>query len=139
MFIAMVGLEGNRGIVLAAIDFLCLLLGMIGTQAGYVPLADHMKPSMAYLTIAVGVLLITAFLSIFVSRRLEIRVTALEAAIGALFGMLSALVLTYGLFHWLEIRYGAAAPIIRDSIVGWVVLDFAGIEALADFLHTLMG
>ncbi len=139
MFIAMVGLEGNRGIVLALVDFLCLLLGLIATQAGYVPLADHMKPSMAYLTIAAGVLLITVLLSIFLSRTLEIQVTALEAAIGAIFGILSAVVLTYGLFHWLEIRYGAASPIIRDSIVGWVLLDFAGLEALADFFRTLTG
>lgn len=137
--VGLIALEGNRGIILALIDFACVLIGVIAINLAYVPLADHMRPSNAYLTLLISVVAITALLSIVVSRRLKVHVTAFEAAVGAILGLGSAVVLSYAFFEWLGIRYGTGAPIVRNSIVCWLVFDYSGFREFGEFIRALRG
>ena len=89
-------------------------------------------PSWSFLLL-VGVMLgLTALLGSFVSRRLKVQVTPLEATIGALIGLVSAAVLSFILFDWLAVRYGPGAAILKDSVMAWQLHDFAGYHALVD-------
>ncbi|MGD9495030.1 MAG: hypothetical protein AB7Y46_01845, partial [Armatimonadota bacterium] len=97
------------------------------------------RSSTSFLIIVAVMLALTAILSIFVSRRLKVHVTALEATIGAVLGLLSAGVFCYILFEWLSIYYGSNAAILKDSVLAWQLHEFAGIHALMDFVRTLQG
>ncbi len=139
IFIGMVALEGNRGIIPALVDFVCVLVGLIGVRTALLPLSQHLQPSNAYLLLVGLLVVITALISIYVSRRLRIHVTAWESAVGVLFGLCTAALLSFTFFEWLAIRYGSSAHIIRDSILSWVLLEWTGFEEFTKFLHTLMG
>lgn len=140
MFAGLMALEGNRGIIPALADLLCVVGIAFAGRYGYIPLTDYIEqPSQSYLTIVVGLLALTAILSIFISRRLKVNVTALEATIGAVLGMLTASVITYMLFEWLTLRYGAGAVIVTNSLMAWQLHDLAGYHALANFFRTLAG
>jgi len=140
IFVGMVALEGYRGIIPALVDFLCLLGVAFAVRSLYVPLSPHVgQPSTAFLLLACVFLGLTAVLSIFVSRRLEVHITALEATVGAVLGLFSAAVLSFTMFEWLGIRYGANASILKDSVLAWQLHEFAGLHAFMDFLRTLQG
>jgi len=140
MFAGLMALEGSRGIIPALVDLVCVFGIAFAGAYGYAPLTAYIEqPSQAYLAIVGGLLLLTAILSIYISRRLKVQVTALEATIGAVLGMLAAALITYMLFEWLTIRYGAAAAIVSNSLMAWQLHDFAGYHALANFFRTLAG
>ncbi len=140
IFVGMVALEGYRGIIPALVDFLCLLGVAFAVRSLYVPLSPQVgQPSTAFLLLACVLLGLTAILSIFVSRRLEVHVTALEATVGAVLGLCSAAVLSFILFEWLGIRYGTSARILKDSVLAWQLHEFAGLRAFVDFLRILQG
>ena len=139
IMMALVALEGNRGVVPAAVDFICILLGVILIRMAYVPLSDYMRPSSAYLLLLIALVVLAALLSIYVSRRLNISITAFEAAIGALLGLGTAMFLCHAIFQWISIRYGSASPLIQNSVLGWMVLDFAGFQEFVNYLRTLTG
>ncbi len=140
MFAGLMALEGNRGIIPALVDLLCVFGIVFAAAYGYTPLTAYIEqPSQAYLVIAAGLLLLTAILSICISRRLKVQVTPLEAAIGAVLGMFTATVITYMLFEWLTIRYGAGSTIVRNSLMAWQLHDFAGYHTIAKFFRTLAG
>lgn len=132
-------LEANRGIVPAAIDFLGVLIGLILARLFYVALTDQMQPSSAYLLLVAGVILLTALLSIIVSRRLEINVTEVEAAIGAALGLGTALTISFALFEWLSIRYGVGTPLVKNSLLYWAMSEAAGVRVVAEFFGRLLG
>lgn len=139
LIIGLVALESNRGIVPAVIDFACVLIGIFIVRMASVPLAEYLRPSTAYLVLLLSVVGLTALLSIFVSRRLKVHVTAFEATIGAILGLAIGMVLSYAILEWLGIRYGTGAPIVRNSILSWLVFDYAGFHEFREFMRTLMG
>ena len=140
MFAGLMALEGNRGIIPALVDFLCVLGIAFAGAYGHAPLTEHIEqPSDAYLLLVGGLLLLTVVLSIFISRRLKVQVTAIEATFGAVIGMAAATVLTYMLFEWLSMRYGANSRIVSESLMAWQLHDFAGWHALVNFSRTLAG
>ncbi len=136
--IGLIALEGNRGITPALADFLCVLTGSIIIRYAYVPLSENMRPSDAYLLLFLTVIVLTAVLSIYISTRLKVSTSGLEAGVGAVLGLGSGLILSYTFLQWLVIRYGMAAPIVRDSIVSWLLFDYTGFNELRQFLQTLM-
>jgi len=140
MFAGLMALEGNRGIIPALVDLLCVFGIAFAGGYGYAPLTAYIEqPSHAYLVIVAGLLLLTAILSIYISRRLKVHVTVLEATIGAVLGLFTAAIITYMLFEWLTIRYGAGATIVSNSLMAWQLHDFAGYHAIAKFFRTLAG
>ncbi len=140
IFAGLMALEGNRGVIVGLADLLCVFGIAFAGAYGYRPLTAYIgQPSQAYLVIVGGLLLLTAIISIFVSRRLRVQVTAAEATFGALLGMVAAAIITYMLFEWLSIRYGANSAIVSDSVVAWQLHDFAGYHSLANFFRTLAG
>ncbi|MEA3403445.1 MAG: hypothetical protein U9R79_19540 [Armatimonadota bacterium] len=140
MFVGLMALEGRRGIIPALVDFLCILLGLIGIRLAYMPFSEQVgPPSFAYLLLAIVVLVLTAGIAVFMSVRLKVNVTATEAAVGAFLGLCTAAVISYGFFEYLAIRYGAHAPIITDSVLSWQLYEFRGYQAFVDFMRTLMG
>ncbi|MFW5867846.1 MAG: hypothetical protein ACOCX2_08525 [Armatimonadota bacterium] len=132
-------LEGNRGVVPALVDFLCVLVTIILARSFYVPLSENMQPSMAY-TLILGIsLALTVLLSVYVSKRLNVDVTPVEAAIGAGFGISTAVLLSIALFDWLSIRYGGGVSLLHDSLIYWAVTEFAGLREVIDFFGRLTG
>jgi len=132
-------LEGQRGIVPAVVDFLCLLVGLVLIRIGYVPLSEHMRPSASYLLLLCVAVLLTAILSIFLSRRLRVNVTPVEAAIGAILGLSSGMLLSYAIFEWIAIRYGSGSSLISNSLLHWAISEASGLHALGDFFRQLTG
>lgn len=132
--------EGHRGIIPAAIDLGCVLGAAFVARHTYGPLSPYIgAPSWTFLLLA-GVLLgITVLISIFVSHRVAVTVTPIEASIAALVGLISGAILVFILFEWLAIRYGPDAAILKNSLVAWQLHDFAGFRALADLLRQLRG
>ncbi|MGC9319444.1 MAG: hypothetical protein ACP5KN_15530 [Armatimonadota bacterium] len=140
LFVGLMALEGSRGVIPALIDFLCILLGLIGIQLAYIPFSEQIgPPSFAYLILGIAVLLVTAGVALFMSARFKVDVTAAEAAVGAFLGLCTAAVISYGLFEYLAIRYGAHASIIKDSVLSWQLYEFNGYHAFVNFMRTLMG
>ncbi|NLO06062.1 MAG: hypothetical protein GX131_09585 [candidate division WS1 bacterium] len=137
--VGMVALEGSRGVIPALVDFAAILLGVTLIGWGYIPLSDQMQPSTACGLLLLGVVLATAFLSIFISHRLKVHVTAIESAVGAVLGLLTATFLSYAFIKWLTIRYGLGALIVKNSILYWAIVESAGLRELAQFMRTLMG
>jgi phosphate/sulfate permease len=132
-------LESRRGIIPALADFLCLLVGVILIGYGYLPLSEHMRPSGAYLLLMAVLLLLTAGVAIFISRKYHAEVSAVEAAVGAALGLGSSIVLTYALFEWLEIRYGAGTLLIKNSLLHWAMSEMSGLRVLSEFYGKLTG
>jgi len=132
-------LEGQRGIIPALADFLCVLVGLVLVRIGYVPLSENMRPSAAYLLLLCAVVVLTAILSIYLSRRLKVQVTAVEAAIGGALGLSTGVLLSYAIFEWLTIRYGGGSSIVSNSLLHWAISELSGLHALADFYRKLTG
>ena len=132
-------LEGYRGIVPSLVDFVCVLVGVILARIFYVPLSEHMQPSSAYLLIVGVLVILTALLSIFVTRRLKVQVTPVEAAIGGALGLGTALLLSHALFQWIIIRYGGGAGVVKGSLLYWAMSELSGIREVVGFLRKLTG
>lgn len=140
LFIGIVALEGSRGVIPALIDLLCALLALVVARLGYVPLTEYVEPySSAYLLIVCVVLGLSAILSIYVSRRLTVHVTAFEAGVGAVLGLFTSAVLTYLIFDWLTVAYGPGAVIVKDSVFSYYLYEFGGFKDMRDLLRILMG
>lgn len=132
-------LEANRGIIPALIDFLGILIAVVLTRELYVPLSEYMLPSGAYMLLMGGLTLITVIFSTYVGRRLEISVTEIEAAIAAALGLSAGMLLSYAFFQWLTIRYGGGTLLVSNSLLYWAMTKFAGLRAVVDFFHQLLG
>ncbi len=132
-------LEAHRGIIPALISFVGILVGLIVTRMAYIPLSEQMRPSDAYMLLMLAVILIIAIFSIVVSRRLRMHVTEVEAAIGALLGLGTGMLLAYALFEWLAIRYGGGTPLVKNSLLYWSMTEFAGIREIVQFFRKLTG
>ena len=117
-------LEAHRGIIPSLIDFLGILFGLMLTRWLYVPLAAHMQASAGYLLLFGAAIVLTALLSVIITRRFRINVTAVEAAIGASLGLGTALLMSYALFEWLSIRYGTGDPLVSNSLLNWAMTEF---------------
>ncbi len=140
MMAGLIALEGSRGIIPSLVDFLAVLGTAIAARFGHVPLLEYVqRPSMAYLLIVGVLLVLTICLSIFMSIRFKVIVTSLEAAIGAVLGTLTGIILTYMLLEWVSIYYGPNSAILRDSVLAAQLHDFAGFNSLVEFIHTLRG
>lgn len=140
LFVGVIALEGHRGIIPAGIDLLLLFGVAIGSRYAYGPFSTHIgSPSWTYVLVAGVLLSITVLISIFVSRRVKVIVTPLEASIAAVIGLVSGAVLVFILFEWVSIRYGAEAPILKNSLMAWQLHDFAGFRALVDLYRSFQG
>ena len=140
IFVGVIALEGHRGVIPAAVDLLCVFATAFIARRAYGPLSPYIgTPSWTYVLVVVILLGLTALLSIFVSRRLKVMVTPLEATISAVIGLISAAVLVFILFEWVSVRYGPDASILKKSLMAWQLHDFAGFRALADLLRQLRG
>ncbi len=132
-------IEAHRGIIPALIGFLGILGGLILTRIAYVPLSEYMLASGAYMLLMGVLTLLTAVVSTVVFKRLRMHVTEVEAAIGAIIGLGTGLLLSYAFFEWLTIRYGGASSLIRNSLLYWAMMEFAGLREVADFFRKLTG
>jgi hypothetical protein len=132
-------LEAHRGIIPALIDFLGVLLGLVLTRWFYVSLSDQMRPSGSYMLLLGAAILITAIISIMVSRRLRINVTEVEAAIAAGLGLCTAILISYAFFEWVTIRYGAGDLMVKNSVLHWAISEASGLREIADFFRSLTG
>ncbi len=132
-------LEAHRGIIPALISFIGVLIGLILTRIFYIPLSEHMRPSSAYMLLCGAVVILIAIISMIVSKRLKMKVTEVEAAIGASLGLGTALILSYALFEWLSIRYGGGSTFINDSLLYWSITESGGVREIVQFFRTLTG
>jgi len=132
-------LEAHRGVVPALVDFLGILAGLVLTRWLYVRLSDHMLPSAAYMLLFAGCMLLIAIISLVITRRLQIRVTEVEAAIAAGLGLGTALMISYALFEWLSIRYGAGDPLVSNSLLNWAMSENAAIREIGEFFGHFVG
>lgn len=140
MFVGVIALEGHRGIILSFIDLLLLLGTAFVARHAYGPLSPHIgSPSWTYVLLIVVLLGITVLVSVFVSRRLKVIVTPLEATIAAVIGLVSAAVLVFILFEWISIRYGPESSILKNSLMAWQLHDFAGFHAMVDLFKKFQG
>jgi len=132
-------LEGQRGVIPAVVDFSCVLVSLILIRIGYVPLSEYMRPSAAYLLLLCVAIVLTAILTIYLSRRLRVNVTPVEAAIGAILGLGSGMLLSYAIFQWIAIRYGGGSALVSTSLLHCAIFEFSGLHALVDFYRQLTG
>lgn len=140
MMAGLIALEGSRGIIPSLVDFLAVLGTALAARFGHIPLLEYIqRPSMAYLLVVGVLLVLTISLSIYMSTRLKVNVTSLEAAVGAVFGALTGLILTYMMLEWVSIYYGPHSAILRDSVLATQLHDFAGLHSLMEFIQTLRG
>jgi hypothetical protein len=135
-----IALEGQRGIIASGVDLLLVIGIAVVARYGYGPLSPYIgAPSWTYALLVAVLLGSAALISIVISRRVKVLMTPLEATVAAFMGLLSGAVLTFILFEWLAIRYGPQAPILQDSIIAWLLYDFAGFHALVDLYGKFQG
>jgi hypothetical protein len=140
IFAAMILVEGQRGVVLALIDFVGLLVGVVVVREAYVPLAVHFgSASVSYMVLFGVAVLAVIIASVYLAKAVKFQVTGGDAAAGALLGICSATVLCFALFEILTIRYGSGSGIVSGSLLRGQFYDFAAFRAVADFVRTLMG
>lgn len=140
IFVALMLVEGQRGVILALVDFVGLLVAVVVVREAYVPLAIHFgSASVSYLVLLGLAVLAVIIGGVYLANAVTVQVTGGEAAAGALLGMCSATVLCFAMFEILTIRYGSGSAIVSGSLLRSQFYDFAAFRAFADFVRTLMG
>ena len=132
-------LEAHRGVIPALVTFIGILVGLVLTRVFYVPLSEHMRPSGAYMLLLGSTIVLILVLSMVIARRLRVHVTEVEAAIAAALGLGTAMLISYGFFEWLSIRYGGGSMLVTNSLLYWAMSEAAGVREVANFFHKLTG
>jgi len=140
IFVGLILLEGHRGLVLGIVDFVGVLVVVLGVRQAYIPLSGYFGSGSSAYMILLGVgLLLLVVLSAYLARTTKLLVGGGEAAGGALLGMCSAAVLCFAFFEIMSVRYGPSAPIITRSLFHSQVYELRGAKAFGEFMRTLMG
>ncbi|MCD6360615.1 MAG: hypothetical protein J7M38_07065 [Armatimonadetes bacterium] len=138
--VTLIAIEGQRGLMLAVVD----LAGAIGAIAlaglGYVWLSQYVGSySTAYLLWMILGLLLTATIGVYLTLATKEHVRGWEAALGAVVGFIISMVVSYGLYNYLEIKYGSGAAFLRNSLLAYQFSDHGLIYEFARFARTLSG
>lgn len=140
VFLAMVVVEGQRGVLLALVDFAGVVVAVVVVRNVYTPLSAHLgSPSTAYIVLLSVALLLVIIGAVWLTRATKMQVTGGEAAAGALLGICSATVLCFAMFEVLTIHYGSGSAILGDSLFRAQIYDLAGFRAFVEFVRTLRG
>ena len=140
VFLAMVLVEGQRGVLLALVDFAGVLAGVVLVRALYVPLSAHLgSPSIAYLVLLFVALLLVIIGGVWLAKATKMQISGAEAAAGALLGICTAVILCFAFFDLLTIRYGSGAAILSKSLLRSQIYDLTGFRAFIEFARTFAG
>lgn len=132
-------LEAHRGIIPALLGFLGMLFALFLTRLLYIPLSEYMQPSAAYMLLVGAAIVLIGIITTVVNRRLKMKVTAIEAAVGATLGFGTGVLISFAFFEWLAIRYGAGSVLVKNSLLYWAMMEFQGLRTIADFFRSLTG
>ncbi len=138
--VVLIVVESQRGVWVALVD----LSGGVGIVylAGYatLPLAPWISPASSayFLVLVLGIVLVGA-VSAYVSTRTKEHVRNWECAAGAFVGLGSAIALSYGVFRFITMKYGAGASFVADSLLAYGFAADGVLHEWSDFMHLLMG
>lgn len=138
--VVLIAVEAQRGIWVALLD----CAGAVGAVylAGYAyrPVVRWAStPSSAYFVVLVVAVIAVAGLSVYVSLRTKEHVRNWECAGGALVGVCTAATLSYGVFRFITMKYGAGASFVADSLLAYVFADDGVLHEWSRFMRLLMG
>ncbi len=140
VFVGLILLEGQRGVVLALLDFVGVLAVVLIVRQAYVPLSGYLgSPSRAYWVLLLVGLVAVIILSAYSTKVTHVDVSGIDAAGGALLGLCTAVVLGFAFFELLGMWYGSGAAIITRSLVHSEIYELHGFRAFGELLRTLMG
>ncbi len=138
--VALIVIEAQRGVWLALLDFggalgAILLAGYTYRSLGpWIPTA-----SSAYFVVLVVALVAVIGLSAFVSSRSNEQVRTWECFGGAFLGLGAAVTLSYGVFRFITMKYGAGAPFVSDSLLAYMLAKDGVVHEWTTFMRLLTG
>lgn len=138
--IALIAVEGQRGLALSLVDLVGALLALAVAGLTYDWAAAYIGSySTAYLVCwGVPTAAVVAF-AVYVSVRTKEYVRGWESAAGAFVGLCTGVVVAYGIYNFLLMRYGIASPLLKNSLLAYQFDEHGVVYEMTRFVRTLMG
>lgn len=138
--VGLIVVEGQRGLVLSLVDLAGILVAVVIGGFTYRWLHPYVGTySTAYL-ICVGLPLAgVVTLGVVLTMRTKEYVRGWEAAVGALVGLCSGIVVAYTIYTYLAMRYGVGSSLLKDSLLTYQFDERGIVHELTAFVRTLAG
>ena len=138
--IVLIAIESQRGVVLSLLDLAGAVAAVSVAGLNYRWLEQYTGSySSSYLLSFVLIVLLVAGIAVYVSMRSKEYVRGWESAVGAFIGLCSGVVLSYGIYNYLVMRYGAGAGILKNSLLAYQFDEQGLVYEIGGFVRTLMG
>lgn len=131
--------EAQRGFVVAFLDMLGVLLTVEIAPAVYLNLtaSGTLSPSTAYL-ICIGVgTAITATATTLLKRQTQFDIGSFDSALGGLFGIVVALILSHAMYGALVLAYGMGSYVYARSAFAGQIYELRAVHGFLSFMSKI--
>ena len=138
--VVLIALESQRGILLAIVDLAGASVAVVVAGMLYRSLYGYAGSySLGYLVVFAGIGVLAVGLAVYLSFRTKEYVRGWESAVGAFIGLASGVVVSYGIYTYTVMRYGAGSALLKNSLLAYQFDEHGVVYEMTQFVRTLMG